>query len=104
MFVTAAYILEKYSGMSFPDFAHQRIFSPLGMNATSMSDELAVASSRLSQSWSLKQRRIPFWFSGKNMKTIAGAGGIISSARDMVSQTQKKFFLLKKHIDIVEMG
>ena len=95
MFVTAAYILEKYSAMSFPDFAHQRIFSPLGMNATSMSDELAVASSRLSQSWSLKQRRIPFWFSGKNMKTIAGAGGIISSARDMVSQTQKKFFLLK---------
>ena len=27
MFVTAAYILEKYSGMSFPDFAHQRIDS-----------------------------------------------------------------------------
>lgn len=84
MYITAAYILEIYSGKSFSSFAYERIFSPLQMHGTFMSRNLAMQSGNLSQSWSETGRRIPFWFSESIMHTNSGAGGILSTARDMV--------------------
>lgn len=81
MYVTASYILEKYSGLSFGEFARKRIFEPLQMNSTVTSEALAP---NLSQTWSEKGRRIPLWFSESDMRLLAGAGSILSSTRDMV--------------------
>lgn len=80
--MVGTYILEKYSGISFEDFLQERIFVPLSMNSTTSSP--GIAGKQKSEAWSASGRRIPFWFTEKGAKVVAGAGTIISGSRDMV--------------------
>lgn len=113
MYVTAARLLSIYAIRTFHEFAKERIFKPLGMDATTMSPTEAERSGHLSQSWSTplldssKQvkggRRIPYWFSEKTQELIGGAGAIISNVVDMV---RDYFNLLEKLmlIAFLELG
>lgn len=82
--MVGTHILATYSGVSFSEFAHERIFKPLGMSATTLSPEVAEATGNFSHGWSSKGRRIPFWFSKEGSHVISGAGAMLSSAKDMV--------------------
>lgn len=90
MYVTAAHLLSVYANHTFHEFARERIFKSLGMNATTMSPTEAEHSGRLSRSWSAPLlnrsggRRIPFWLSEKTAQPSSGPGGIISNVEDMV--------------------
>lgn len=94
MYVTAARLLSIYANRTFHEFAKERIFKPLGMDATTMSPTEAERSGHLSQSWSTPLldsnnqkkggRRIPYWFSEETQELIGGAGAIISNVEDMV--------------------
>lgn len=82
MFKVGAYIVSKYSNMSYTEFASSRIFAPLNMTTTTFwPDE---AGSRLTQRWTKFGRLLPFWFSNDMVELMAGPGGVISSAEDMV--------------------
>ena len=91
MYVLASHIVSTYSGMPFRKFVQERIFDPLGMNATTYSPVVAGKSGLLSQQWSSEAaggRRISYWVSTEvREEFIAGAGGIISTAVDMVRST-----------------
>lgn len=94
MYVTAAHLLSVYANRTFHEFARERIFRPLGMNATTMSPTEAEYSGQLSHAWSApvlnstvqtsRGRRIPFWLSDETAEFVSGAGGIISNVEDMV--------------------
>lgn len=94
MYVTAARLLSVYSNRTFHEFARERIFRPLGMNATTMSPTEAEHSGQLSHAWSaplltssgdaIRGRRIPFWLTEETAEFVSGAGGIISNVEDMV--------------------
>lgn len=87
MYVTAAYIVKKYSGMPLQQFVQERIFDPLGMVQSTYSVPQALKSGLLSQSMNSPMangRTIPYWFSEDNEELNAGAGGVISNAADMV--------------------
>ena len=55
------------------------------MSATTYSTDDAIESGHLSHAWDgLVGRRIPYVLYGKTEELISGAGGVITSARDMV--------------------
>lgn len=83
MYMTAAYIVSKYA-VPYMDFVKERIFKPLNMTSTTFSPKEAIASGKLTHTWTHKGRRIPFWFSEDTIELSSGAGGITSSAEDMV--------------------
>ncbi|KAF7793989.1 hypothetical protein EIP86_005115 [Pleurotus ostreatoroseus] len=84
MYVLAAHLITKYSGTEFTSFVDQRIFKPLGMNSSTYHIDEATRSGNMSQSFTADYRRIPHQFSfGTTEAMLAGAGGILSNARDM---------------------
>ncbi|KZT23833.1 beta-lactamase/transpeptidase-like protein [Neolentinus lepideus HHB14362 ss-1] len=83
MYVTASYIISKYAG-SYMTFVKERIFKPLNMTSTTFSPKEAIASGKVTATWTHKGRRIPFWFTEDVIELQAGAGGVTSSAEDMV--------------------
>ncbi|KAM5537319.1 hypothetical protein V8D89_009049 [Ganoderma adspersum] len=83
-FVLGAYLISHYADMPYEDFVAQRIFKPIGMSTTTFSPTVANNSGLLTHTWTLFGRRIPFWFDESLAHLKAGAGGIISSADDMV--------------------
>lgn len=85
MYTTAAHIVSIYSGLPYTTFVSERIFKPLGMQSTTFTPSEAVRSGKMSQAWTLTGRRIPQWFDDEVAGVIAGAGGVISSAADIVS-------------------
>ena len=86
MFAVVSRIVSKYSNMSYPEFIKKRILLPLGMNKTTFYSS-QVEDSGLSQSFTPHNRRIPYWLPDNTVDLIAGAGGIISNAVDLVSIT-----------------
>lgn len=84
MYITAAHIISTYAG-SFTTFVKERIFDPLNMTSTTYSLSEAAVSGRMTQAWTSIEngRRIPHWFDDELNQSIAGAGGVISSAADM---------------------
>lgn len=81
----ASQIVTTYSGMKFQDFVKERIFDPLNMTSTTYSVAVANASGLLSQSWAFNGRRIPLSIGNPSSEDlVAGAGGILSNALDMV--------------------
>ena len=82
--MVGAHIISKLSGMSYQAFASSRLFAPLNMSSTTFSPSEAAKSGRLTQTWTRGVRRVPFWFPDNVAELFAGAGGIISSAEDMV--------------------
>ena len=83
-YVLGAYLISHYADMPFEDFVSQRIFKPIGMSTTTFSPTVANNSELLTHTWTPFGRRIPFWFDESLAHLKAGAGGIISSADDMV--------------------
>lgn len=86
MFILGAHIVSEYSGKTFFGFVQERIFDPLSMSSTTYFSDVADRSGHISQAFTDGRRRIPYWFSSKaSAELVAGAGGILSSTVDMVS-------------------
>lgn len=101
MYITGAFIVQHYSGIQFPDFVEDRIFTPLGLRSSTFDPVVAFESGQLAEGFMVyetnategegwaknKYRPIPYWCDTQDARVNAGAGGIISSAEDMVSRT-----------------
>jgi len=85
MYIIAAHIVSTYTG-SFTAFVKQRIFDTLNMTSTTYSLSDAVRSGEITQAWTSigKGRRVPHWFDDEVNQLLAGAGGIITNAADLV--------------------
>ena len=77
--------MSHYSGTPYTKFVKERLFKPLGMSTSTFSPTTAHASGLLTDTWAKFGRRIPFWFDDNVGEFRAGAGGVISSADDMVN-------------------
>ena len=98
MYVTAAHIISTYAG-SFTAFVKERIFDPLNMTSTTYSFSEAVRSGEITQAWTStgNGRRIPHWFDDDVIQLVAGAGGIISSAADIVCHYDIGVFVISNY-------
>ena len=83
-YILGAYLIERYANSTYAEFVSERIFSPLGMSSSTYTPSIAAASGKLTQSWHRDGRRVPFWFDEKLASLMGGAGGVISSAADLV--------------------
>jgi hypothetical protein len=83
-YMVAQHLVELFTGMTLEDFVGERIFRPLNMTSSTFSLEYAAATGNLSESYSPFGRRIPHWLDREDMPVIAGAGGILSSAVDLL--------------------
>jgi CubicO group peptidase (beta-lactamase class C family) len=81
--MTAQHLVEKFSQKSLPDFVAERIFSPLNMTSSSYSPSSAASTGRLSEFYHLG-RRIPTFFTEDDVSVMGGAGGILTTAEDMM--------------------
>jgi CubicO group peptidase (beta-lactamase class C family) len=71
--------------MAYRDFVEERILRPLGMTSSTLYPERAFATGNFTQSWAPdSRRRIPFFMPESKAELIAGAGGVMSTAEDMV--------------------
>ncbi|KAF7362847.1 Beta-lactamase domain-containing protein [Mycena venus] len=84
MFITGSYVVSKLSGMEYRDFVEKRIMLPLNMSSSTMHPDRVSKSDRFSQTWTPSGRRIPFFMDEQMAKLIAGAGGVISTAEDLL--------------------
>ncbi|KAI0655705.1 beta-lactamase/transpeptidase-like protein [Cubamyces menziesii] len=84
MYMLGAHIVEKYSGLTYPEFVAERVLKPLDMSTSTLSPSEAASSGLLTNTWTKDGRRIPFWFTEEDSRLTAGPGGVISSAKDMV--------------------
>jgi CubicO group peptidase (beta-lactamase class C family) len=82
--MVAQHLIERFTGMTHEKFVVERVFNPLNMTSSTFSLEYAAATGNLSESYSPLGRRIPHWFDRDDMPVIAGAGGILSSAVDLL--------------------
>jgi hypothetical protein len=83
-YMVAQHLVELFTGMTLEDFVGERIFRPLNMTSSTFSLEYAAATGNLSESYSPFGRRIPHWLDREDMPVIAGVGGILSSAVDLL--------------------
>jgi CubicO group peptidase (beta-lactamase class C family) len=83
-YMVAQHLVERFSGMPLGDFVTQRIFVPLNMTSSTYSFEYAISTGHLSESYEFGGRRIPHWLEKEDMPVVAGAGGIMSSAVDLL--------------------
>ncbi|EJF60227.1 beta-lactamase/transpeptidase-like protein [Dichomitus squalens LYAD-421 SS1] len=83
-YVLGAYLVSHYANTSYSDFVERRLFKPLGMTTSTFSPSAANSSGLLTDTWAKFGRQIPFWFDDSVGELKAGAGGVISSAQDMV--------------------
>ena len=86
MYFFGSHIISTYSGKPFQDFVKERIFEPLNMTTSTYAYAEANATGLMSQAWAYVGRRIPTtpYEDPVTANLIAGAGGLISSAVDMV--------------------
>ena len=91
MFMTAAYLVQSLTSMPFTTFVETAIFEPLNMTSSTFSPETSQNSlSHLSDSFFTLDNgtvvEIPFTFkeSFEDLQVNAGAGGVVSSARDLM--------------------
>ena len=88
MFTLGAYVVASLTAdKSYENFVTERIFKPLDMSDTTFSSGDHADFTRLSQSWTLENRRIPNFFEGNESHILAGPGGIISTISDMVNRS-----------------
>lgn len=83
--MVAAHVIATYSGQSYTSFVEERIFAPLGMTSSTFSPTKAEASGNFTQGWTKEGRRVPECFTEDTAFAMAGPGGVISNAVDMVS-------------------
>ena len=82
--MVGSHVIETYSGQSYTSFVEERIFAPLGMTSTTFSPAEAEASGKFTQGWTQQGRRLPECFDEETAISMAGPGGVISNAVDMV--------------------
>jgi CubicO group peptidase (beta-lactamase class C family) len=83
MFVVAGRIVEKISGESWESFVRSRILSPLDMRRTLLSAEAMEVDSDHASPYALRQGRIQKIPMLKRLSTIAPAGAVQTSVRDL---------------------
>jgi CubicO group peptidase (beta-lactamase class C family) len=83
-YMVAQHLVELFTGMTLEEFVGERIFRPLNMTSSTFSLEYAAATGELSESYNPHGRRIPHWLDKSDMPVIAGAGGVLSSAVDLL--------------------
>lgn len=84
MYMTTSYVISKYAGMQYADFVKERIWDRLNMSSTTFSPITASKDGRLTQSWTKRGRRLPFWFTEDAIELNAGPGGVITNVEDTV--------------------
>ena len=84
MYAVGSYIVFTLTGMRYPDFVNSRIFKPLGMTSSTYSIDAALQTGRFTETWTSFGRRIPSWLQEEYVDVTAGAGGVISSVKDLV--------------------
>ncbi|KAJ7258110.1 beta-lactamase/transpeptidase-like protein [Mycena haematopus] len=84
MFITGSYVVSKFSGMAYRDFVESRILLPLNMSSSTMHPDRVSETDKFSQTWTPSGRRIPFFMTEQKANLIAGAGGVISTAEDLL--------------------
>ena len=99
MYMTASLIVERVSGMPFIQFVHDRILAPLGVQMT-YNETAADLTGLLGQGFALTalnasdggegwtksiHRATSFWLHPSSKNLMAGPGGVLASAKDMVS-------------------
>lgn len=83
MFMTAGYLTEKLSGISWEDFMASRIFKPLGMNTANTSISAMEKSTDFAYGYGLREDsiyRLPF----HALDAVGPAGSINASVKDMM--------------------
>lgn len=85
MYMLGQHLIATYSGMSYPEYVQERIFNRLGMSSATFSPAKALRSGKRTEAWTQSGRRIPFWISEDDAEVSEGAGGVITSAGDLVS-------------------
>ncbi|KAJ7023723.1 beta-lactamase/transpeptidase-like protein [Mycena alexandri] len=89
MFIAGSYVVSKLSGMAYQSFVEERIMLPLNMTSSSLHPDRFSGSDKFSQTWTPSRRRIPFFLSTEQeAELIAGAGGVVSTAEDMLLWAQ----------------
>jgi CubicO group peptidase (beta-lactamase class C family) len=84
MYGLPGYLIGAYGNQSYVSFAKERIFDPIGMASSTFWPSVASASKNLTQTWTGNGRQIPYWITDSQAEFISGAGGVISTAKDMV--------------------
>lgn len=92
MFILAAYLVSGLANQPFTDFVTSTFFKPLNMSSTTYTPLLDVtdAVKHLSSSYATLKNwtsvEIPYNFNAtfEQLQLFAGAGGAVSSARDLV--------------------
>ena len=83
MYHTGAHLISKYAGKSYIDFVTERLLAPMNMSHSTFWPDEAREARLLTQAWTKSGRRIPYWFEDV-VELMAGPGGILSSAEEMV--------------------
>jgi CubicO group peptidase (beta-lactamase class C family) len=81
-YMLAHEIVSRYSGQPFYDFVASRIFAPIGMPASTYLFSAGETAGTAVHSFTRQGRRIPAWITETD-EVIAGAGGVVSSTRDL---------------------
>lgn len=87
MYAVAGIVIERLTGQTWEEFVQNRIFKPLGMNLSNFSVDDSQQSNDFAYPHSERNEKtevIPF----RNLSNIGPAGGINSSAADMVKWIQ----------------
>lgn len=98
MYIAAALIVERISGIPYIDFVQEKIIGPLGLRSTTYNGTAAELEGHLAEGFALLQtnasdgegwtksvhRPTSLFLSPEIRPVIAGAGGVLSSAKDIV--------------------
>lgn len=96
MYMATAEALNKYIG-DHKQFIQDRILNPVGMSSTTFSEVTAKRTGHFPSSWDdfSRGRQIPYWFPEPTAGFMSAAGGLISSANDMVNSPLSKGCLIR---------
>jgi CubicO group peptidase (beta-lactamase class C family) len=82
--MTFPMLIPLYTNTSFTSFVSNRIFEPLNMSSTSYFPSFGQARGTAAHTFAKNGRRIPNWATDTEADYNAGAGGVVSSAKDLV--------------------
>ncbi|KAF8513980.1 beta-lactamase/transpeptidase-like protein [Gautieria morchelliformis] len=102
MYALGAHIISHVTGTPFEQYITQNIILPLDLNSTTYNITEAEQSGKIAEAfldtgssglgmkgdWKIRFKPIPFWTKKGGGEVLAGAGGIISNAKDMATWLQ----------------
>jgi CubicO group peptidase (beta-lactamase class C family) len=81
-YILLSMVVERVSGLSFPDFVAQRIFAPLGMRDSRVKDVQGEIIANSAQGYVPDDAG---WRQARDLASSAGAGGIYSTLEDLAA-------------------